>query len=397
MGPGNVAPIPANPPDFTGSEFGVGSFTNGLVDGLGINSGVIVSTGDIQNAVGPNIDPSAGLDNAQLGLAALDPLVAPQVTADAATLDFFLVPPANVSTITFKFVFASDEYAGAALGFNDVFGVFVDGQNVALVPGTTNPVSINTLNGTATPLLFNNNSTGLFGTQYNGFSTVLTATATVTPGAAHQIRLAIADGTPAGPPDRVIDSAAFVAPVTSGFQDVPLAHFAVSQIQAISNAGITAGCLAAPPNFCPDAPITRGQMAVFLETSLGRPANACSGTAFADVNATALGATLCGFIEKLAADGITGGCGAGAFCPNDPITRGQMAVFIEAALGNPANPCTGQFSDVTAANPFCGFVEKLAADGITGGCAPGTFCPNDPVTRGQMAVFLVAAPAPLNP
>jgi hypothetical protein len=181
------------------------------------------------------------------------------------------------------------------------------------------------------------------------------------------------------------------------FADVPTNHFAVNQIEAAFSAGITAGCASNPPSFCPDAPITRGEMAVFIETSLGNPPGACPGR-FADV---AVDNPFCGFIERLAADGITGGCGNGNFCPDAPITRGQMAVLIEAALGNGPNACsTSTFADVTAAtvgDAFCGYIARLAADGITGGCGGGNFCPNDPVTRAQMAVFLVAAPPPLAP
>ena len=182
------------------------------------------------------------------------------------------------------------------------------------------------------------------------------------------------------------------------FEDVTSAQFAFDQIEAISLAGITGGCSTDPSLFCPDTDITRAQMAVFIENSLGlAPGPSCAGTVFIDVNATTVGDLMCRFIEDFAARGITGGCGNGNFCPNDPISRAQMAVFIEAALGNPANPCTGQFADVTGANPFCGFIERLAADGITGGCGNGNFCPDDPVTRAQMAVFLVAAPEPLLP
>jgi len=185
-----------------------------------------------------------------------------------------------------------------------------------------------------------------------------------------------------------------------GFLDVPSGYFAESQINAIHDYGITSGC--GNGNYCPDQPITRAQMAVFLLTSLGslgRPLpDACSGV-FNDVNASTVGDVFCRFIERFAQLGITGGCGGGSFCPNDPVTRGQMAVFIEAALGNPGNACTGRFMDVPGGHPFCGFVERLADDGITGGCSqnPPMFCPNDPVTRAQMAVFLVAAPAPLDP
>ena len=173
-------------------------------------------------------------------------------------------------------------------------------------------------------------------------------------------------------------------------------HWALSQIKAIFAAGITAGCSAEPPLFCPDAPVTRGQMAVFLAASLGYSSGFCNGR-FKDVP---VGHPFCGFIERLYIDGITDGCNLAAgrtFCPDEPVTRGQMAVFVETALGNPPDPCTGQFADVPLSHPFCGFLERLAADGITGGCGGGNFCPNDPVTRAQMAVFLVAAPDPLKP
>jgi len=178
------------------------------------------------------------------------------------------------------------------------------------------------------------------------------------------------------------------------FIDVPSTYFAYNHVEAVAAAGITGGCTPGPPpQFCPDDFITRGQMAVFLVTSLGQSPLSCSGR-FADVP---IGHPFCGFVERLAATGITGGCGGGNFCPNDPVTRGQMAVFIEAALGRSPNACSGRFNDVSVSNGFCGFIERLADDGITGGCGPGVFCPNDPVTRGQMAVFLVAAPSPLNP
>jgi hypothetical protein len=78
-----------------------------------------------------------------------------------------------------------------------------------------------------------------------------------------------------------------------------------------------------------------------------------------------------------------------------------MAVFIEAALNaTPAATCAGTFPDVnagTTGDVFRRFIEDFANQGITGGCGGGNYCPNAPVTRAQMAVFLVAAPPPLNP
>ena len=189
--------------------------------------------------------------------------------------------------------------------------------------------------------------------------------------------------------------------VPSTFLDVSFEYWAHDYVARLYGSGITGGCSTAPLLFCPDEGITRGQMAVFMETSLGRtPSASCTGM-FSDVNAATVGDTVCSFIEQFAAEGITGGCGNGKFCPNDPVTRGQMAVFIEAALGAaPAAPCSGTFTDVSAGTTgdlFCRYIEDFATKGITSGCGTGVFCPNNPVTRSQMAVFLVAAPTPLAP
>src|SRR4029453_16378217 len=75
-------------------------------------------------------------------------------------------------------------------------------------------------------------------------------------------------------------------------------------------------------------------------------------------------------------------------------TREQMTLALAQALSiNPPACVAGQemFNDVPASSPFCTFIEELSRRGITGGCAPGLFCPGDPVTRQQMAVFLVKA------
>jgi len=191
---------------------------------------------------------------------------------------------------------------------------------------------------------------------------------------------------------------ALVAAVARRFSDVVSGYWAYDFIMALSDSSITGGCSDNPPRFCPDIPITRGQMAVFLETSLGNPPNVCTGR-FLDVHVTD---SFCGYIERLTADGISAGCSADKFCPNDPVTRGQMAVFIEAAIGAASpSPCTetlfGDVTNLSVGPGFCNFIEKLASDGITGGCGNGNFCPDNPVTRAEMAVFLVAAPAPLNP
>jgi hypothetical protein len=192
------------------------------------------------------------------------------------------------------------------------------------------------------------------------------------------------------------------------FNDVPLTHLAFISVDTVAVSGIAAGCVGDTPGtpqnearFCPDDSITRAQMAVFIETSLGNPPNTCTGGVFTDVNTASVGTAVCGFIEKLFADGITGGCTPTQFCPNAPVTRAQMAAFIEKALNaTPAVGCQGTFLDVntqTIGDTFCSLIEDFATRGITSGCGGGNFCPSLPVTRAQMAVFLVAAPAPLNP
>jgi hypothetical protein len=87
--------------------------------------------------------------------------------------------------------------------------------------------------------------------------------------------------------------------------------------------------------------------------------------------------------------GITGGCGGGKYCPAAPVTRAMMAVFIETALGvSPPASAGGVFNDVDEGTFGCDFIEDLAARGITGGCGGGNYCPNSPMTRAEMAVFL---------
>ncbi len=200
--------------------------------------------------------------------------------------------------------------------------------------------------------------------------------------------------------------------VLTQFVDVPSVYWAYNFVTAVSNAGITGGCSTNPPRFCPDDRLTRAQMAVFVETSLGvnlATLPACSGALFNDVNASTVGDASCRFIEDFAARGITGGCSANPslFCPNDVVTRQQMAVFIEAALGRipgqlpPA--CSRIFTDIKSGTAeeqlVCRMIEDFAALGITGGCSsvPPLFCPDTGVTRAEMAVFLVAAPVPLSP
>jgi hypothetical protein len=103
--------------------------------------------------------------------------------------------------------------------------------------------------------------------------------------------------------------------------------------------------------------------------------------------------TFANWIEELAEQGITGGCGGGNYCPQNPVRRDQMAVFLlKTKYGAAHTPpaCTGVFDDVACSSPFAPWIEELAAEQITGGCSvsPPLYCPTNNNTRGQMAVFI---------
>jgi hypothetical protein len=122
----------------------------------------------------------------------------------------------------------------------------------------------------------------------------------------------------------------------------------------------------------------------------------CTGTVFTDVPCT--GGFFDPWIEELSGLGITGGCGGGNYCPNNFVTRQQVAVFLLKTLEGSAYlppACAGIFDDVTF-TPGIGFsdwIEELADRGVTAGCslAPHLYCPTKPNSRGQMAAFLTKA------
>ena len=148
----------------------------------------------------------------------------------------------------------------------------------------------------------------------------------------------------------------------------------------LRHTGITLGCT--ETQFCPVSSVTRGQMAAFLVRGLDLEGDT-SGDTFSDDN----GSTFEDEIEILAEHGITLGCDDGLFCPDDSVTRGQMAAFLVRAMGYDENPPGDRFTDDNGST-FEDEIEKLAEAGVTQGCTDTTFCPNDPVTRGQMAAFL---------
>jgi peptidyl-Lys metalloendopeptidase len=178
------------------------------------------------------------------------------------------------------------------------------------------------------------------------------------------------------------------------FTDVPDTYWAYDFIERLYNAGITSGCSTSPMMYCPTASVSRAQMAIFILRGMHGSAYVppvATGTVFSDVSTSTFGAA---WIEQFAAEGITSGCGGGRYCPDDLVTRAQMAIFLlKGEHGSSYVPpvATGMFSDVPVGSFAADWIEQLANEGVTSGCGGGNYCPNSYVLRDQMAVFLVRA------
>lgn len=204
-----------------------GFFTGGAAS-IGISSGIILTSGNATLAPGPNTnDGSTGVTGtgSDADLAGLIPGFS---TNDKNVLEFDFTT--TTGNLFFSYVFGSEEYNEFVnSSFNDVFGFFVDGNNIALIPGTTTPVAINNLN-CGNPFsgvgpncgLFNNNdpTNGIptaFNVEYDGFTDVFVASVLGLSAGTHHLKLAIAD---AG--DTILDSAVFLQEGSfSGTNPVP--------------------------------------------------------------------------------------------------------------------------------------------------------------------------------
>jgi len=172
------------------------------------------------------------------------------------------------------------------------------------------------------------------------------------------------------------------------FADVPNSQQFYFHITKLVANAITVGC--GTGIYCPQNSVTRQQMAVFLlksKNGLCYVPPPCVGT-FPDVPCSS---NFAPWIEALAAAGITGGCGGGNYCPTNVVTRQQMAVFLLKTKHGSSYvppPCSGDFPDVPCPSQFADWIEQLAAESITGGCGGGNYCPLQAVRRDQMAAFL---------
>jgi hypothetical protein len=176
--------------------------------------------------------------------------------------------------------------------------------------------------------------------------------------------------------------ATLAATYLAGFSDIGASIFR-TEIEWAAETGLTAGC--GGGHFCPTASVTREQMAAFLVRALDLTDGA-SPDAFSDIAGSPFRAD----INRLAAAGITAGCGGGRYCPGLAVTRDQMASFLVRAFGYSAGATPNRFSDIaTSIHRYD--INRLATAGITSGCGGGRYCPLLQVTREQMVAFLYRA------
>ena len=176
---------------------------------------------------------------------------------------------------------------------------------------------------------------------------------------------------------------------SGGFGDVASDAYYADAVEALAGDGVFAGTECAE-GLCGGADIDRKTMAVWVVRTVdGEDPAPVSSSRFGDVDASGFHAP---FIERMAALGVTEGCGDGSgFCPDDTVDRAQMAVFLSRAFNLAAGPDAG-FVDVASDAWYRDAANSLAASGVTAGCGDGTrFCPSDHTTRAQMAVFLARA------
>jgi len=234
---------------FQGDNAQIGGFTcNGC--GLGIGNGVVIGSGNVDGAVGPNNSGSfnQGPPNASDGVgdADLEELSGMSLN-NTAVLEFDFVPTGD--SLAFNYVFSSEEYPEYVNSVNDAFGFFLSGpgvngpysnsaMNIALISGSTVPISINTVNDFENSQFYVDNTGNVANVQADGFTTVLTAYAEVICGENYHIKIVIGDAM-----DNLYDSWVFLE--AGSFQSNVLAmSYTAPNYSSPIDGGVFEGCQA---------------------------------------------------------------------------------------------------------------------------------------------------------
>ncbi len=195
---------------------------------------------------------------------------------------------------------------------------------------------------------------------------------------------------PPGEPSRCCDPQP-TAGASGTFADVADDHWALDAIEAVAAAGISNGCQADPPLFCPQCRLDRAAAVAFLTRALPGGFDPPAEPSFSDVPADH---PLYAEIEHARAAGLTRGCASDPprFCPALPASRAQVAVLTARARGwSTAAPAAAPFADVAADHWAAGAIAALVDHCVAGGCGPDTFCPDRSATRAEMAVIAARA------
>ncbi len=320
---------------------------------------------------------------------------------DLTQLALQLHVPAGMNCATVDFAYYSEEFPEfVGSQFNDAFTAEVGGTNLSIVNNQVvaplnfafdsqgHVISVNTVIGVAANT----------GTTYDGGTSLVRARTPVTANSNVTFVFSVQD---LG--DSIYDSAVFLdrfvwsnqSTCTSGtnptFADVPLNYWAWSWIERLYADGITGGCATNPLRYCPEASVSRAEMAVFLERGIHGSSYTPPVVPLTFTDTTSNFARY--WIEALKNGGITSGCGPSLYCPNASTTRAEMAIFLlrskhGASYVPPAATGT-MFTDVPTSYWAARWIEQLANEGITSGCGTNLYCPDATVTRAQMAIFLV--------
>ena len=205
---------------YTGHQRWAAGLADGFADVFGIPGGVVLATGGFVSTPGiirgPNSSTATNQEFFEPGDPDLEALAGDE-THDAAVLEFDVVPVTD--ELRFDYVFGSDEYHEYVGVHSDVFAIFVDGENCAVVGDDAQPVTINTINLGSNADLFVDNDFLTLGTsphftEFDGFTTVLSCVADVVAGETTHVKLGIADGGGSVIDTGIFDSAVIIAPGT---------------------------------------------------------------------------------------------------------------------------------------------------------------------------------------
>jgi hypothetical protein len=294
--------------------------------------------------------------NGNAGINAIVPgTVAPGETVTATATD----PDGNTSEFSQRIVLASNPTSGNPAG---VAGVTLSGFH--FLAGATV-----TVGGVAAPSVV-----------VNDYNTATITTPNLPPGSLNDITLTNTQGSLGTLPNGWI----------ADFLDVPGGHIFHQFVTVLVRNEITVGT--GGGNYGVNQNTLRQQMAVFLlkaKYGICYVPPPCTVPAFPDVPCSSGFAP---WINQLVAEGITGGCAGGNFCPTNPVNRQQMAVFLlktfEGGSYTPPACTVATFGDVPCSHPFATWIYELVARNITAGCGGGNYCPTTNANRGQMATFL---------